>query len=136
MGRLESASTATGPGRAIVAVYAVLALAALGRSVYQIASQYDVAPLAYSLSALAAVVYCVATWALASGRVRAAVAAISFEFIGVLSVGTWSIAEPARFPDDTVWSQYGGGYAWVPLVLPLLGFWWLYTRMSQTPSRP
>ena len=29
------------------------------------------------------------------------------------------------FPDATVWSQYGLGYGFVPLVLPVVGLWWL-----------
>lgn len=54
----------SGIGRVLVAVYGVLALAATGRSFVQIASKFDEAPLAYTLSALAAVVYIVATIAL------------------------------------------------------------------------
>ena len=46
--------TGAGPGRLIVAVYAVLALAATGRSVLQITEYFERAPLAYVLSALAA----------------------------------------------------------------------------------
>lgn len=118
-------STSSGPGRAIVAVYAVLALAALGRSGYQLIAKYDQAPLAYLLSALAAVVYCLATWALASNRRSVALASISFELIGVLAVGTWSLLFPGEFPETTVWSYYGRGYVWVPVVLPVVGLWWL-----------
>jgi len=29
------------------------------------------------------------------------------------------------FPDETVWSQLGAGYGYVPLVLPFVGLWWL-----------
>lgn len=120
-----------GVGRILIAVYGVLALAALGRSGYQIATRFEEAPLAYSLSALAAVVYVVATVALVSpGRRWRAVAwaAVSFELVGVLVIGAVSILRPELFPDATVWSQFGSGYVFVPLALPVLGLWWLWSR--------
>lgn len=124
----EPRPTSAGIGRVLIAVYGILALAALGRSGYQIATKFDEAPVAYSLSALAAVVYVLATVALiARGTAwfRVAVVAIGFELAGVLIVGTLSIIDPALFPDDTVWSQFGRGYAFIPLVLPVLGLLWL-----------
>lgn len=114
----------SGATRVLVAVYAILALAATGRSVYQIVTKFEVAPVAYSLSALAAIVYILATVALvAPGRAwfRVAVIAIGFELVGVLVVGTVSILQPELFPADTVWSQFGRGYGFIPLVLPVLG---------------
>ena len=37
--------------------------------------------------------------------------------------------DPELFPDETVWSSYGAGYGWLPLVLPFVGLAWLwYTR--------
>jgi hypothetical protein len=121
----------TGIGRVLVAVYGVLALAAVGRSFVQIATKFEQAPLAYALSALAALVYVVATIALiraGRGWYRVAWATILFEFTGVVVVGTLSVVVPELFPDDTVWSGYGRGYVFVPLVLPLLGMWWLATH--------
>ncbi|MGO4104557.1 hypothetical protein AB4Y63_11430 [Leifsonia sp. YAF41] len=118
----------TGVGRLLIAVYGVLALAATGRSFVQIVAKFEEAPLAYSLSALAAVVYIVATIALiARGKVwyRIAWATITFELLGVLTIGTLSLIDPALFPHDTVWSVYGRGYLFIPLVLPILGMWWL-----------
>lgn len=118
----------SGIGRVLVAVYGVLALAAVGRSFVQIASKFDEAPLAYSLSALAALVYVVATIALIRpGTVwyRVAWATIAFEFTGVIVIGTLSIVYPELFPHDTVWSWFGRGYLFIPLVLPVLGMWWL-----------
>jgi hypothetical protein len=120
--------TAEGPGRVLVAVYAVFALAAGARATVQIALQFDEAPLAYLLSALAAVVYIVATVGLARGGRggrRTAMTACAVELAGVLVVGTLSLADPAAFPDDTVWSGYGRGYGFIPLVLPVLGLLWL-----------
>ncbi|WP_199471688.1 hypothetical protein [Agromyces sp. PvR057] len=125
----------SGAGRVLVAVYAVLALAATGRSFYQIATKFDEAPLAYALSALAAVVYIVATIALIrQGRVwyRVAWATLVFEFTGVLVVGVLSILDPELFPHDTVWSWFGRGYLFIPLVLPVLGMWWLARHRPST----
>lgn len=122
----------TGIGRVLVVVYAIMALAATGRSFVQIVERFDEAPVAFTLSAVAAVVYILATVALVRSGSRAwyAVAwvAISFELVGVLVVGTLSLTSPALFSHDaTVWSGYGYGYLWVPLVLPFLGLWWLIT---------
>ncbi len=120
--------TGTGPGRVLVAVYAVMALAATGRSVLQITEYFSRAPLAYVLSAVAAVIYVVATVALARGdrtSRRVAIAACSVEMAGVLVVGLVSYLAPQDFPDKTVWSHFGAGYGYVPLVLPALGLWWL-----------
>lgn len=120
--------TGTGPGRVVVAVYAVLALAATGRSILQLTQYLDRAPLAYVLSALAAVIYLVATVALAKGGrtgARVATGAILVEAVGVLTVGTLSYLVPELFPDKTVWSHYGAGYAYAPLVLPFVGLWWI-----------
>lgn len=125
---MEPRPTASGIGRVLVVVYGVLALAATGRSAYQIATKLDEAPVAYALSAVAAVVYVVATVALvARGRTayRLAVGAIVFELLGVLVVGVLSIVDPVLFPDDTVWSRFGQGYLFIPLVLPVLGLLWL-----------
>jgi len=51
--------------------------------------------------------------------------AVTFELTGVLVVGTLTVLDTGDFPDDTVWSVYGRGYGFVPLVLPLIGLWWL-----------
>lgn len=122
-----------GIGTVLVWVYGVLALAATGRSAYQIVAHFSQAPLAYLLSAVAAVVYILATVALViSGSrrwYRIAWIAVTFELVGVIVVGTLSVAAPELFhADDTVWSRFGSGYFWIPLVLPFLGLWWLWTH--------
>jgi hypothetical protein len=132
---VSDASTRSGPGRILVAVYAVFALAATARSSVQIATKLDNAPLAYSLSAVAAAIYIVATVALArGGRARPfAWAACAAEAVGVFTVGTLSIVASDHFPDATVWSVYGQGYGYVPAVLPFLGLAWLWrTREGHT----
>jgi hypothetical protein len=118
----------SGPGRVLIAVYGVFALAASSRAGVQLATKFHDAPVAYLLSAFAAVVYVVATVTLArSGRTshRIAVTSCTIELIGVVTVGTYSLADSAAFPDATVWSSYGSGYGFVPLVLPVLGLLWL-----------
>lgn len=117
--------TGRGPGRLLVAVYATFAVAASFRAGYQLLTKYDQAPVAYLLSALAAAVYVVATIALLRDQRRLAAASIGFELLGVLAVGLWSGLDPDRFPDATVWSSFGQGYGYVPLVLPVVGLWWL-----------
>ena len=129
-----------GLGRVLVVVYGLLALAATGRSVYQLLEDFDKAPVAYSLSALAGVVYIVATIALivpGDRWYRVAVVTIGFELVGVLVVGVLSIVDPVLFPEKTVWSFFGRGYGFIPLVLPILGLLWLRrTRPSRTrPAR-
>ncbi|GII87233.1 membrane protein [Sphaerisporangium siamense] len=122
---MTGAPVGTGPGRLLVAVYGIFALAAGARAGVQIATRFDEAPLAYALSAFAAAVYVVLTVALARGARRTALAACAIELAGVLIVGTLSMADPAAFPHATVWSGYGSGYVFIPLILPLVGLFWL-----------
>lgn len=137
-GRLTS-STSRGPGRLLVAVYAILALSATGRSVVQLATKLSEAPVAYILSAVAALIYVVATVALATRRSWSrplAWGAIGTELAGVLVVGGLSLADRSLFPDATVWSGFGAGYGYVPLVLPFVGLWWLWrTRSTGVSTR-
>jgi len=122
--------------RIIVALYSVLTLAALGRSSFQVLTKFEEAPLAYSLSVLAAGIYLLATITLALGAKpwarRIAFGSLSVELVGVLGIGTLSLVRPELFPDATVWSQFGLGYILIPLFLPLLGLWWL--RVTRPPQ--
>lgn len=130
-----STGTGTGPGRILVALYGVFAVAATGRSAVQLSLKASEAPFPYALSALAALVYVAATVGLAVDRPwsrRLAWTAVGVELVGVLVVGTLSLADPVLFPDDTVWSGYGRGYGFLPLVLPFLGVAWL---LRTRPSR-
>jgi hypothetical protein len=110
-----------------VVIYGIFAIAATARSVIQLTTRFDEAPVAYLLSAVAAVVYVVATVALAIGDrgKKVATAAIAFELVGVLVVGTLSLLEGSWFPRATVWSGFGIGYLLIPLILPIVGLWWL-----------
>jgi hypothetical protein len=129
-------STRTGPGRLLVAIYGLFALSASARAGVQIVTKFSHAPVAYLLSAFAAVVYIIATVTLSVGSPtarRIAVLSCSIELAGVLAVGTWSLADRATFPDATVWSGYGSGYGFVPLVLPVFGLLWL-RRWAKRPK--
>ncbi|MBC8091677.1 MAG: hypothetical protein H7Y15_07035 [Pseudonocardia sp.] len=124
----EPRATSTGAGRVLIAVYGVFALSATARAGVQIVTRFSEAPLPYLLSALAGVVYILATIGLAGrgpGARRLAWGAVGFELVGVLVVGSLSVFDAGDFPDDTVWSIFGRGYAFIPLILPLVGLWWL-----------
>lgn len=133
--RTAGRRTGRGFGRVLVTVYGILAFAALGRSSYELVAKFGEAPVAYALSTLAAVVYVVATFALAIGtpawRVTAWIT-VSIEAVGVLTVGALSLAAPGVFGESTVWSGLGQGYGYVPLVLPFVGLWWLWRTSHST----
>lgn len=127
----QATGLSSGWGRALVFAYGVFAVAATGRSLVQLGTDAGRAPLAYSLSLFAAVVYLVATSSLLlGGRAgwRVAVVAVCIELVGVLSVGALSYAATDLFPDRTVWSHFGQGYAFLPLLLPFAGIAWLRHR--------
>lgn len=127
---------AEGWGRALVFVYGVFAVAATGRSAVQLGMDADRAPLAYALSLVAAMIYLVATTSfLLGGRMgrRVAALAVAVEMLGVLAVGTLSLVATDLFPDRTVWSHYGQGYGFLPLVLPFAGLAWLRHTRPRDP---
>ncbi|MFI9204433.1 hypothetical protein [Streptomyces sp. NPDC053048] len=117
-----------GPGRLLVWLYGVFTVAAASRSVVQMILDFGRAPLAYVLSAAAAVVYAFITYSLVRGGEsarRAALVCCAAELAGVLVVGTWTLLEPSAFPDATVWSDYGMGYLFIPVILPVTAMVWL-----------
>ncbi|MFF4581287.1 hypothetical protein [Streptomyces sp. NPDC001389] len=121
----------SGPGLLLVWLYGVMVVGAVSRSAYQIAGEFDRAPLAYSLSAAAALVYAFITYSLVRGGDRARRAALvccGAELAGVLAVGTWTLIRPEAFPDATVWSDFGMGYLFIPVILPVTGMLWLRAK--------
>ncbi len=117
-----------GIGRLLIAIYAIFALSATARASYQLIREFVEAPLAYSLSAISALVYVLATISLTKQSPkwqRIARITIWFELIGVIAVGTLSLLLPEFFAHPSVWSGFGAGYAFIPLVLPVLGLLWL-----------
>lgn len=121
----------TGPGVLLVWLYGVITVGAVSRSLYQISTEFDRAPLAYSLSAVAAFVYAFITYSLVRGGETARKAALvccAAELTGVLVVGTWTLVRPEAFPDATVWSDFGMGYLFIPVILPVTGMLWLRAK--------
>ena len=131
--RPQDAALNTGVGRVLLLVYGIFALSASARALVQISTHFSEAPLAYLLSAFAGLVYLAATYGLARGGPRGrkiALVSCSIELVGVLTVGALSIFDAVAFPDATVWSDFGAGYGYVPLVLPFVGLWWIWKRRA------
>jgi hypothetical protein len=117
-----------GVGRLLIVFYAVFAVSSTARASFQILTKFEQAPLAYSLSLLSALVYILATISLAKAGKRwkqVALASVIFELAGVLSVGALSFVTPELFAHPSVWSGFGSGYGYIPLVLPILGLVWI-----------
>ncbi|MFW0108234.1 hypothetical protein ACN08Z_03800 [Rothia sp. P7181] len=131
------ATKSRGFGRLLIVIYWVFSLSATARAGYQLIRKFDQAPVSITLSAISAVVYIVATIFLARKDAtswKLAVGAVSFELVGVVSVSILSYARPDLFPLASVWSHFGQGYGYIPLVLPIVGLWWLMrTRKLSTP---
>jgi hypothetical protein len=123
-----------GPGILLVWLYGVMVVGAVSRSVVQISTDFEHAPLAYSLSAVAGLVYGFITYSLVRGGETARKAALvccGAELVGVLTVGTWTLVDPSAFPDATVWSDFGMGYLFIPVLLPLSAMYWLRKAARQ-----
>lgn len=112
----------------LLLLYALFTVAAGARSLVQLSTRADEAPLAYALSLAAAVTYALGWVAIrraADGDTGFASRMLWVELAGVLGVGTLSVVVPDRFPEPTVWSDFGIGYGFVPAVLPVAGLLWL-----------
>jgi hypothetical protein len=119
-----------GVGNLVIAVYGVFAISATVRALYQLVRRYDEAPLAYWLSLFSALIYIVATIALAKNKESLARNTLIFELFGVLAIGSMSILIPSVFAHPTVWSFFGIGYGFIPLLLPVFGLWWISSRRA------
>jgi RsiW-degrading membrane proteinase PrsW (M82 family) len=127
-----------GPHLVLMALYALFILASGSRAAVQIATKFHVAPLAYVLSAVAAVTYIVGWFAIrraAHGRPRLAEVMLWVELSGVVVIGTLSLVKRSWFPDASVWSDYGGGYGWVPAALPIAALLWLHRTHEPVPEK-
>lgn len=131
-----AATKNSGFGRLLVVIYGVFTLSAGARALYQVIRKFDEAPLSISLSALSALIYLVATIALAKkGEVawKVSLLAVGIEMAGVLLIGIFSYLQPQHFELASVWSHFGSGYGYIPLILPMVGLWWLNkTRPART----
>lgn len=131
----ERSAVATGRGSrgfeiVLIAVYGIFAISATARSLVQMLRDFSFAPVAYVLSLLAAVTYiAVAIALIRGGRRSASVRVLCLaELAGVLIVGTFTLLDPALFPDATVWGHFGQGYGFVPLLLPVVALLYLRRR--------
>ena len=109
----------------LIVVYSILGLAATGRATVQILEKFDEAPIAYGVSALSAVLYVLIAVALWRRWETVALVGSSVELAGVLIVGTLGYVDADLWPDETVWTGYGSGYGWVPVLLPLVALYFL-----------
>ena len=125
---MKASAINTGPGRVLVGLYALFALSAGARAAVQIATQFDEAPVAYLLSALAAVIYLAATIGFLRGgrggrRLAMTCCAVELAtFIGYLltSVLFLPAALSLSFMERTRWgSVIAGSAALVVAVLTL-----------------
>lgn len=127
----------TGPRRILIAFYVIFALAATSRGIVQVTTTFSTAPLAYLLSLFSGVVYIAAAVGLITSRGWSrglAWAACGTELVGVLVIGTASLIDRAAFPHDTVWSRFGSGYGYFPILLPILGLMWLWYSRPGAPD--
>lgn len=139
---MNNSSLTTGTGHlnpiariTLIVAYAVLALAALGRSSFEISTKFGDAPLPYTVSAISAVLYTVITFALWRGKNRLALIGSSIELVGVLTAGALGYIESAWWPKSTVWTGFGSGYGWIPLLLPILALWALVRARRNSAAR-
>lgn len=124
----------TGAHQVLLALYALFTLAAGARSIVQLTTDAGEAPIAYTLSLVAACTYALGWVAIrraSVGHTGFASVMLWIELAGVVTVGTLSLVKPEWFPDASVWSGYGIGYGFVPLILPVAGLIWL-RRQSAT----
>jgi hypothetical protein len=87
------------------------------------------------------VIYLIATVCLARSTPtsrRVGIVCCSVELVGVLLVGAASLVWRSAFPDATVWSGFGAGYGFFPVLLPVVGLWWLRrgSRAQRIESPP
>lgn len=111
--------------RLLIIGYSIVAIAATGRSLFQVLTKFDEAPFAYSLSLLAAAHYFLAILAIVKKWRRFAIVVMIFELVGVLSVGALTLLIPSLFNANSVWSYFGAGYGFLPVILPVMGLWWV-----------
>ncbi len=125
--RSQAADVLTAVGGVLGVSYPVLAVSTGVRAIYQAVQRPDLGFLPVALSGLAAVIYLVAALAFFLRRRwawRLGVAALVFETVMTLAVGTLSTIWPDLI-GRTVWGHFGRDYGYFPLIQPLLGLAWL-----------
>jgi hypothetical protein len=114
--------------------YALWAFSALGRSSWEYAFKQNVPTYVPAhLSTFVGVLYIFIIVGLRKrtpGWWWITLALLTVELAGVLIVGTVDVIW-RPFPYATVWSNYGIGYFFMPLVLPFVGLWWVLRRQTR-----
>ena len=122
------ASVVSPIGYVLAVSYPLLALSTGVRALYQLFFKADVDNyLAVYLSALAAVLYLLATVGFAYRRRWTwwlSVISLGVETLLTLVVGVWSFVDTDLI-GRTVWRHFGEDYGYFPLFQPLLGLIWL-----------
>jgi hypothetical protein len=128
MSRRVSPELVASIGKIIAVTYPFFSLATGARAIYQLIFPPNAADLRGPiLTGVASLIYLIAallfvyrkpwTWWLA-------VILLTFESLGVLTVGTISLIHP-NFIGQTAWQDYGMDYFFIPLIQPFLGLIWL-----------
>lgn len=128
-----SRPAARGGADALAFFYGLWAVAALSRALYQylVRRPPDLTPTHISLFVGALYVLIIVGLRRRSpGAWRLTLALLAVELAGVLLVGTVDVLW-RPFPYTSVWSGYGAGYLFMPLVLPVAGLWWLLRRETR-----
>jgi hypothetical protein len=118
---------------ALTAVYALWAVAALSRALYQYLVRQPETLAPTHISAFVGALYVVILVGLHRRSPRAwytTLALLVVELGGVLVVGAIDIIW-RPFAYATVWSGFGAGYLYIPLALPIVGLWWMLRRPTR-----
>jgi hypothetical protein len=126
-------SKATGGSDALVFFYGLWAVAALSRAAYQylVRRPPDLAPT--HISFFVGALYVLIILGLRRRSPNAwwlTLSLLVVELLGVLVVGTVDVLW-RPFPYTSVWSAYGAGYLFMPLLLPVAGLAWLLQRATR-----
>ncbi len=129
----DSGTPTRGASDALALFYGLWAVSALGRALYQyiVRRPPDLTPT--HISAFVGALYLLIIIGLRRRSPRAwwaTLALLGIELAGVLLVGTVDVVW-RPFPYASVWSGYGAGYFYMPLILPIAGLWWLLQRETR-----
>ncbi len=122
-------------GQILAVSYPLLALSAGARAIVQLWFRPNILDkFPPALSGIAALVYLFATTAFLIRKPWAwwvSVVLLTLETIGVLIVGFSSVFHPI-IVGHTVWQYFGRDYAFLPLIQPILGLFWLFDKNIRT----
>jgi hypothetical protein len=113
--------------------YGLWSFSALGRSSYKYLFKHPATFVPAHLSTFVGVLYIFIIVGLRKRTPRwwwITLGLLVVELAGVLVVGKIDVIW-RPFPYATVWSNYGIGYFFMPLVLPFVGLWWMLRRETR-----